>query len=148
MKGALFMIEILKFMSDILNQIHDLLIKIFKELGFVFNDKELHFIIIGIIGMLLYLFVNMAFKKIVRVSVEIISFIYTATVLLVLVFAIEIAQKITGGGVMEFQDIVAGIWGFIYIFSIYLVIRMGSYLIKKLYKFLIKKKDAKIYSDK
>jgi hypothetical protein len=142
------MIEILKFMSNILNEIHDLLIKTFNELGFNFNDKELHFIIIGFIGMTLYLFVNTIFKKVAKLSVEIISFIYTSTVLLVLVFAIEIAQKITGGGVMEFEDIVAGVWGFVYVFGVYMVIRMGTYLIKRLYRFLVRKKDAEVYRDK
>ncbi|WP_073337048.1 hypothetical protein [Clostridium grantii] len=141
------MIEMLKLMSSILNEIHDILIRIFKQLGFSFNDKELHFIIIGIIGMVLYLIVNAAFKKIVKLSVEVISFIYTATVLLVLVFAIEIAQKITGGGVMEFEDVVAGVWGFIYIFAVYLAIRMGKYLTIKGYKYLIRKKDVKVNNE-
>jgi hypothetical protein len=102
----------------------------------------------GFIGMTLYLFVNTIFKKVAKLSVEIISFIYTSTVLLVLVFAIEIAQKITGGGVMEFEDIVAGVWGFVYVFGVYMVIRMGTYLIKRLYRFLVRKKDAEVYRDK
>ncbi len=49
-----------------------------------------------------------------------ISFIYTFTVLVVFVFAIEIEQKLTGRGNMEFQDIVEGLWGFIVAFAIYL----------------------------
>ncbi len=45
------------------------------------------------------------------------------TVLIVIVFAIELQQKITNRGVMDFDDIVAGIMGFVLLFMVYLVIK-------------------------
>ena len=39
-------------------------------------------------------------------------------------FAIEIGQKVTGTGAMEFADIVFGIVGFIVMFLIFAMIRM------------------------
>ncbi|GAA0181825.1 hypothetical protein SH2C18_43000 [Clostridium sediminicola] len=138
------MVKVLELLSFILNEIHHLLIRIFQKMGFDFTDKELHFIIIGIIGIIMFLVVNQAFKALVKLSVEVVSFIYTITVLIVLVFAIEIEQKITGGGMMEFEDIIAGLWGFVYMFSIYILIRAGVYVVKKLVKSLREKKDEKV----
>ncbi|MEK1830761.1 hypothetical protein AAAC51_22150 [Priestia megaterium] len=48
-----------------------------------------------------------------KFSITAISFIYTLTVMLVLVFAIEIQQGITTRGNMEFDDAIAGLWGFL-----------------------------------
>ncbi|MDV3426929.1 MAG: hypothetical protein LIR50_07050 [Bacillota bacterium] len=125
---------ILKQMSNIVNNIHDIIMSLFKLFGFNFTDKQLHFIVIGIIGIILYFITNIIFKKLARLSIRIISFIYTITVLIVLVFGLEIEQKITGRGNMEFADIVAGLWGFLFIFAIYLFILGSIYLFKLIFK--------------
>lgn len=52
--------------------------------------------------------------------------------MVVFVFAIEIEQKLTGRGKMEFADVTAGLWGFIEFFGVYLVIKLLVYLVKKL----------------
>lgn len=52
--------------------------------------------------------------------------------MVVFVFAIEIEQKITKRGNMEFKDITAGLWGFLEFFGVYLAIKLVIYLIKKL----------------
>lgn len=122
----------LKFITSIMNYFHDTLISLTKFMGFKVNDKQLHFLVIGIIGILLFLVVHKLFKYLVKYSLTAISFIYTFTVLVVLVFAIEIGQKVTGRGNMEFQDIVEGLWGFLVAFGIYLVIVVGVYGLKKL----------------
>ena len=106
------MIKILKFAVEIINEFHDMLTKFFNGFGMQFNDKQLHFIIIGVIGMVIYLVVDNIFKVISKYSISALSFIYTATVLVVIVFGIEIEQKITNRGNMEFADIMAGLWGF------------------------------------
>lgn len=109
----------LKFIVSVMNYLHDKLILLTRELGLHFNDKQLHFLVIGFLGIVLFILVNRLFKYLVRYSLTAISFIYTFTVLVVLVFAIEIGQKITGRGNMEFQDIVEGLWGFLIAFVIY-----------------------------
>ena len=65
-------------------------------------------------GMGGFVVVQFLFRFLSKWSITVISFIYTLTVLLVIVFAIEIQQKITGRGNMEFADAVsrtAGISG-------------------------------------
>ena len=125
------MIKILKMIVEIINELHDVLIKFFHGVGMQFNDKQLHFIIIGVIGMFIYLVVNKLFKAISKYSISVLSFIYTVTVLVVIVFGIEIGQKITNRGNMEFADIVAGLWGFTALFVAYLIIYGSIILIKK-----------------
>lgn len=125
------MVEILKLVVAIINELHDFLTTFFDSFGVTFTDKELHFIIIGIIGMVIYLVVNSVFKALAKYSISLLSFIYTATVLLVIVFGIEIMQKITNRGHMEFADIVAGLWGFTAFFATYLVLYGLITIIKK-----------------
>jgi len=122
----------LKFITAIINYFHDNLILLTKFMGLSLNDKQLHFLVIGLIGILLFVFVHKLFKYLVRYSLTAISFIYTFTVLVVFVFAIEIGQKVTGHGNMEFQDIVEGLWGFLVAFGIYMVVVMGVSGLKKL----------------
>jgi hypothetical protein len=114
--------RLIDFLAQIVNGIHDLIVEMTKSRGLVLTDKDLHFWIVGIIGIVLYAVTNFVFKRLAKLSVEIISFIYTFTVLVVIVFALEIEQKITHRGDMEFQDIVFGLWGFILMFAVYLAI--------------------------
>jgi ABC-type amino acid transport system permease subunit len=137
------MIKILKIIVGIINQFHDILIKLFKGVGMQLTDKQLHFIIIGVIGMIIYLVVNKLFKVISKYSISVISFIYTVTVLVVIVFSIEIGQKITKRGNMEFADITAGLWGFTVLFAVYIIIYGGTVLIKKFMKNMKKKSFKK-----
>ncbi|TDT61001.1 hypothetical protein [Fonticella tunisiensis] len=133
------MAQIIKLLSNFTNDIHDLLLAMSNQLGYNFNDKQLHFIIVGLIGIVLYFFTDVTFKALAKYSISIISFIYTFTVLIVFVFALEIEQKITGRGNMEFSDIVAGLWGFIEAFGIYLAIKIIIYLAKMAYKSISEK---------
>ena len=89
-----------------------------------FTDKELHFIVIGLVGMAMILLIQPLFSLLAKTGhVLAISFIYVFTLILLLTFAIEIEQKITGSGVMDFDDIVFGVWGFLLMFLIYAIIR-------------------------
>lgn len=126
------LISTLKFMTGVMNYFHDHLILLTKLLGLKVNDKQLHFLVIGVIGIVLFIIVHKLFKYLVRYSLTAISFIYTFTVLVVLVFAIEIGQKITRRGNMEFQDIVEGLWGFLAAFALYLGIVMTIRFLKRL----------------
>ncbi|AOL97182.1 uncharacterized protein BS16045_01464 [Bacillus subtilis] len=61
------------------------------------------------------------------------SFIYTVTVIIVIVFAIEIQQKVTGRGNMEFLDATEGIKGFLVFFMFFLLLKMLLRFIKILF---------------
>ncbi|TCS83345.1 hypothetical protein [Tepidibacillus fermentans] len=128
------MVGFIKLLMELVNNIHDILITIFDQLGFHLTDKDLHFWIVGVIGIVLFILTDQLFKWLADWNVSIISFIYTFTVLIVLVFSIEIEQKITKRGHMEFNDIVAGLWGFIAVFSVYVGIRLIVYIISKVFK--------------
>jgi len=125
------MVGVLKIIGLITNKLHDLLVKFSGGAGFHFNDKQLHFFVIAIIGMFIYIVVDNLFKAMAKYSISILSFIYTFTVLIVIVFGIEIEQKITKRGNMEFADIEAGLWGFIAVFAVYITIATLIKLIRR-----------------
>jgi hypothetical protein len=123
------MVEIIKIFIAFINNLHDSIIH--NDSFFNFTDKQLHFIVIGIIGAIIFAITQSVFKKLAKYSITAISFIYTFTLLIVIVFGIEIEQKITKRGNMEFNDILAGLYGFLYLFAIYLFIRFVVYFVKK-----------------
>lgn len=89
-----------------------------------FTDKDLHFLVIGAIGMGLVFVLHPLFSYLVRHRRTLtITWIYVFTVLIVLTFAIEIGQGYTHSGTMDFDDIVSGILGFFLFFAIYAAIR-------------------------
>ncbi|QTN00496.1 hypothetical protein ERJ70_15020 [Sediminibacillus dalangtanensis] len=114
--------EVILLLADIVNRIHDALMQRF---GLTMTDKQLHFWVIGIIGIIAFFIVYFLFKLIASMkwSITILSFIYTFTMMVVFVFAIELQQALTGGD-MEFADAVVGLWGFIVFFLIYVVIAL------------------------
>jgi len=124
------MVTIIKQLAGLINDAHDSLNSIIRIFFPSMNDKDMHFWIIGIFGIIFYFVVNMAFKRLAKLSVELISLVYTVTVLLVVVFAIEIQQKITNRGAMEFEDIVAGMKGFLVLFTVYGLFKLAIYGIK------------------
>lgn len=125
------MVRILKLLAEIINYCHDKFIDILKAAGLGLTDKQLHFLIIGIIGICLFVGTQLLFKWLAKHSITAISFIYTFTVMIVIVFAIEIEQKLTGAGNMEFGDILYGLYGFLFLFGIYLIIKLSIIAIKR-----------------
>lgn len=89
----------------------------------VLSDKELHFIVIGLLGMGMLFIIYPLFKILSENHVLVIAWIYVFTVIIVIVFAIEIGQGITGTGTMDFDDIFAGVLGFMVMFFVFAVIR-------------------------
>ncbi len=126
--------EVIRLLADLVNEIHDILDKILKVIGIELSDKALHFILFGFMGMFMFLAVNAVFKRISKWSISAISFIYTFTFLAVLALSIEIEQKITGRGNMEFNDIVAGLLGFLALIGVYAIIQGVIYYLKRVYK--------------
>ena len=126
------MVKIMKEFLNIVNNIHDAIQNSVGGLGTGINDKQLHFIVIGIIGMVIFFATQALFKWLSKYSITAISFIYSLTVLTVIVFAIEIEQWLTKRGNMQFGDIVAGMNGFFYLFCVYLAIRFVIFGVKKI----------------
>ena len=103
--------------------IHDMIMTWNDSFETVFSDKELHFLVIGILGMGMLFVIYPLFKLLSETHVLVIAWIYVFTVIIVIVFAIEIGQGITGTGTMDFDDIVAGVAGFMAMFLVFVVVR-------------------------
>ena len=71
------MIELLKLIAELINNIHDGVLDIIEISGLGFNDKQLHFISMAIIGIVIFAITQLIFKKLAKYSVTAISFIYT-----------------------------------------------------------------------
>ena len=96
------------------------------------DDKLMHLIVIGGLTFLLLFCLRPLISYLIRKHREMtLTFIYAFTVILVLSFSIEIGQKVTGTGSLEFVDIVYGIYGFFIAFVIYLILYKFFSLFKK-----------------
>ena len=116
--------EYLYLAVGIVAKFHDIIIHLNDRYETNFTDKELHFLVIGLLGMGLVFGLFPVFRYLVRRNHELtITGIHVFTLIIVITFAIEIGQKITGTGNMEFADIVFGIVGFILFFLIFAVLR-------------------------
>ena len=129
--------EIIQILAEIVNNLHDFILFFVSDtLNSNATDKDLHFWIMGIIGIIIFLFVLFLSNLIARMrfGITILSFLYTFTVMVVLVFAIEIQQALTSRGNMEFQDAAVGLWGFIVFFMIFAVLSSIFLLVKNFFK--------------
>ena len=113
-------------------QIHDSLMHLNDNFELYFGDKDMHFIVMAVLGMILFFMVHFVFKRLAKWSITAISFIYVFTVMTVLGLAIEIGQKITGTGDMDFRDVVAGLYGVLAFFAVYTVYRLIVLLVRHL----------------
>ena len=124
--------SILYEMTMIAAQIHESILHLNDNFELALGDKELHFLVMFALGMMLFFAVHFVFKRLAKWSITVISFIYVFTVMTGLGFAIEIGQKITGTGEMDFRDIVAGLYGVLLFFAIYTVYRVAVILIRRI----------------
>lgn len=115
---------LLRELTLIMAQVHDLLMRLNDGFELSLGDKDWHFIIMAVIAMLLFFVVHAVFTRLAKWSITAVSFIYVFTVMTVLGFAIEIGQRISGTGNMDFADIVAGLYGVFAFFGVYTVYRL------------------------
>lgn len=107
-----------------ITQIHNYILRLNDAYEYNFTDKELHFLVIGILGMAFIFAIYPVFKWLAdRGHIMTITFIYAFTLIIVITFAIEIGQKVTHTGNMEFADIVMGVFGFVLMYAVFAVIR-------------------------
>ena len=117
------MADLLYYLVAKMAVIHDAIMTWNDSCETVLTDKELHFIVIGVLGMALLLVIFPLFKALSKHHVLVIAWIYVFTVMVVVTFAIEIGQGITHTGNMEMEDIVSGLAGFMFLFIIFAVLR-------------------------
>ena len=78
----------------------------------------------ALLAMALFFVVHAVFARLAKWSITAVSFIYVFTVMTVLGFAIEIGQRISGTGEMDFADVVAGLYGVLAFFAVYTLYRL------------------------
>ena len=127
------MTRILRALVAGMSRAHSYILSLNDSFEYTFSDKELHFLVIGAIGLLLILLVYPLFKLLANHNrVLAITWIYVLTVLAVLTFAIEIGQRFTGTGTMEFGDVVAGMAGFFAVTAVIVVLHLITWVIRKI----------------
>lgn len=115
--------------------IHNKIMQLNDAYEYNFSDKQLHFIVIGVLGMALVFLIHPIFKLLAKTNhVMVITWIYVFTLIIVLTFAIEIGQKVTHTGVMDFGDIVFGVFGFFLLFALFACVRCIIKAIIKLFR--------------
>ena len=129
------MTSILYKLIEIITAIHERILSWNDSYEYNLSDKQLHFIVVGVLGMGLFILIHPLFKFLAKRNLTIaISWIYVVTLLLVITFSIEIGQRITKTGYMDFKDILYGMGGFFLVFAAFLVIRLIIKLIIRLFK--------------
>ena len=119
--------KIVEWIADI----HDAIMHLNDAFEYNLSDKELHFIVIGGLGLVMLAVVYPIFKFLNRKNRMLaISWIYVFTLELVITFAIEIGQKVTGTGNMEFGDVVAGMAGFFAVTGVILALNFLWWVIR------------------
>lgn len=114
----------LYFAVGLIARIHDQILTINDRFPTVLSDKQLHFLVVGALGMLLFFLIHPIFKALIRGGHEIVvSWIYIFTLIVVITFSIEIGQHVTNTGTLEFADIAFGVVGFLAMFAVFAVIR-------------------------
>ena len=98
-----------RLLYEIVNRIamiHDLINKVNNRFEGILTDKQLHFLVIGILGMLLVLLIHPLFRRLARTNhVMVITWIYVFTLILVITFAVEIGQYMTNTGFESYQTL-------------------------------------------
>ena len=117
--------QALYYIVGIIAQIHDRLLRINDGFPVALSDKDLHFLVIGLLGMGLFFIVHPIFKALARRGHEaVVSWIYVFTLIIVITFSIEIGQHITHTGTLEFADIAFGVVGFLAFFAVFALFRL------------------------
>lgn len=127
------MTRLITLFIKIITKLHDKIMSINDNHGWMLTDKQLHFLVIGLFGLGILIVLQPILSYLAKKDkILIINFIYVFSLITVLTFAIEIGQWISGTGTIDIYDVVSGMGGFITFFIIYGII------------YLIYKKNKKI----
>ena len=131
----------------IITKIHDKVMQLNNAFEANLSDKDLHFLVIGLLGLGMIFVIYPLFKYLAKRGHEmVIAWIYVTTVLVVITFAIEIGQKWTGTGNMEFADIMYGLVGFMVMFFAFCFARGIYHGIQKLICYYKEKDQRKPFT--
>ena len=129
------MVTLIYKIIEIITYIHEMILTWNDNYEYNFSDKQLHFLVVGVLGMGMLFVIHPIFKFLAEKKMTLaISWIYVVTLLVVMTFAIEIGQRYTKTGYMDFRDVIYGMGGFFLMFAVFFVIRIIIMLIIRLFK--------------
>lgn len=127
--------KIVDLLIDIIYKTHTYFLSMNDSFEAQLSDKQLHFLIIGLLGIGMLLVIYPLFKWMAKKNLTVlISWFYVFTVLVVITFAIEIGQWYSHTGEMDFIDILAGLVGYFAMSFIFLLVVAIIELIKSIFK--------------
>ena len=127
--------KIVDLLIDIIYKTHTYFLSMNDSFEAQLSDKQLHFLIIGLLGIGMLLVIYPLFKWMAKKNLTVlISRFYVFTVLVVITFAIEIGQWYSHTGEMDFNDILAGLVGYFAMSFIFLLVVAIIELIKSIFK--------------
>ena len=98
------------------------------------SDKELHFYTVAVFGVILLFCLYPLFRYMVkRNKTLLITWIFVFVFLVGFTLLIEVGQKLTGTGDMDYLDTMAGLLGFIVVSVVLLIVREIWLLIRLLF---------------
>lgn len=107
-----------------INRMHTILLDLNDHFGLSFTDKEMHFYVFGFLSISLYFMVRVLFKALNKISISLVAFLFTFMVLVGVSLAIEVEQRVTNSGIMDFEDVVSGVYGFLVFFGVVFTIEL------------------------
>ena len=127
--------KIVDLLIDIIYKTHTYFLSMNDSFEAQLSDKQLHFLIIGLLGIGMLLVIYPLFKWMAKKNLTVlISWFYVFTVLVVITFAIEIGQWYSHTGEMDVNDILAGLVGYFAMSFIFLLVVAIIELIKSIFK--------------
>ena len=122
--------DFLANMVRVVTYLHTRILGLNDSYELYLSDKELHFYVVAITGVLLILVLYPLFRYLVKRNKTLyIVWIYVFTFLLAFTLLIEIGQRLTGTGMMDYMDTVAGLVGF-------MLASFGVFVIRWIYMFI------------
>lgn len=123
--------DFLANMVRVVTYLHTRILGLNDSYELYLSDKELHFYVVAITGVLLILVLYPLFRYLVKRNKTLyIVWIYVFTFLFAFTLLIEIGQRLTGTGMMDYMDTVAGLVGFLLASFVVFVIRWVYLFIK------------------
>ena len=123
--------DFLANMVRVVTYLHTRILGLNDSYEFYLSDKELHFYVVAITGVLLIVVLYPLFRYLVKRNKTLyIVWIYVFTFLFAFTLLIEIGQRLTGTGMMDYMDTVAGLVGFLLASFVVFVIRWIYMFIK------------------
>ena len=117
-------------------RVHDSIIAYNEGTTTPLTDKELHFVVIGLRGLLLFLLAVPLFRFLTRKGwYGLMAWLFTFSTILFITLAIEVGQRLTRTGSLQIMDIAYGIAGFLavsaLIAAVYLLVSLIRWLFRK-----------------